>query len=205
MPLCQVFSVSQFSHFMLNLGSSAGMKEHNEKTKEFVFSEEIDSAINGYALGATLLGIGIFLLIKPDYFPLPIVSYIIGAVIGILGTLGIGIELSKTAKIKGINNIAIGVVLVAIWLVTYLKIQSLWVNIMFIILLILGCFAVFLGIFQGIYSIIENVNVNKQQKKEHPERGKTLGSMISQIILFLTQLCGLGLAIINIIKAAGIS
>ena len=85
-----------------------------KKEKKIVFTKEIDSAINGFALGVSFLGIGIFLLVKPDYFFAPIISYILGAIIGAIGVLGIGVELSKTSKIKGMDNLAIGAVLFAI-------------------------------------------------------------------------------------------
>ena len=177
------------------------MNQKIEKKAKIVFSKEIDSAINGFAIGAAFLGIGIFLLTKPDYFFVPVASYIVGAVIGLFGTIGIGVELSRTANIKGIDNISLGVVFLAIWLVLYIKIHTLWTNIPSFALLVLGCYAVFLGLFQSGYSIIRNYKESIKQKKEHPEQGKNSGNLASQVVLFLTQLCGLGLAIVNIIKA----
>ena len=74
------------------------------KEKKIVFTKEIDGTINGFAIGISFWGIGVFLLLKPDYFFEPIISYIIGATIGAFGVFGAGVELSKTAKIKGIEN-----------------------------------------------------------------------------------------------------
>lgn len=174
-----------------------------KKEKKILFSPEIDGAINGYAIGATFLGLGIFLLFQPQYFIAPIASYAVGAVLGLFGAFGIGVELSKSAKVKGLDNIVIGAVFIVTWLLLYLKIHSSWINIISFLLVVIGCYALFLGLFQGMYSIINNIKANKAQKKEHPEQSKNTGSLISQIVLFLTQLCGLGLAIVNIIKALG--
>ena len=77
------------------------MANKEKKSKKIVFSEEIDSALEGYALSLIFIGIGLFLLLKPDYFAEPIVSYIVGAAVGLFGVMGMGVELSKTAKIKG--------------------------------------------------------------------------------------------------------
>ena len=78
-------------------------KAKEKKQREIVFSEEIDSAINGYAIGLSFTGIGIFLLLKPDYFAIPFISYVVGAIIGVIGVLGTGVELSKHSKVKGLG------------------------------------------------------------------------------------------------------
>ena len=40
----------------------------NKSEKEIEFTEEIDSAINGYAIAMTFIIIGLFLLYNLDYF-----------------------------------------------------------------------------------------------------------------------------------------
>ena len=40
----------------------------NKKNKKIIFNEEIDSAISGYTLAITFVGIGVFLLNNLDYF-----------------------------------------------------------------------------------------------------------------------------------------
>lgn len=174
-------------------------KETEKKTKEVVFSEEIDSAINGYAIGIAFTGIGVFLLLKPDYFAIPVISYIVGAIIGVVGVLGTGVELSKYSKVKGLGNLTAGILLMGIWLLGYVKIRAIWLNILIFILLIFGCYAVCLGLIQGAVSIARNVR--KSQKEKNESKGAVIGSAITQIVLFLTQLCGLLLAIINVVKA----
>ena len=174
-------------------------KEKVKKPRQIVFSEEIDSAINGYAIGISFTGIGVFLLIKPDYFAIPIISYIVGAIIGVFGVLGTGVELSKHSKVKGLGNLTAGMLFLSGWLWGYLKVHVIWLNILIFILLVLGCYSVCLGLIQSVVSIVRNVRESRKEKNE--SNGKVIGSAITQIVLFLTQLCGLLLAIINVLKA----
>ena len=169
------------------------------KEKKIIFSKRIDSAINGYAIGISFLGIGIFLLLKPDYFSKPVISYIFGAIIGAFGVMGTGVELSKSSKIKGMDNLSIGLVVFSIWLVSYIKIAALWANILFFVLLILGVYAICLGIIQAIFSVIRNIK--SRNATNTSEEKYTIGNIISQITLLLTQLCALIVAIFNILKA----
>jgi len=175
-------------------------KAKNKKLeREFVFSKEVDSTITGFALGLGFLGTGVFLLFQPEYFGLPIITYIVGAVLCMLGVLFTGLQLSKTAYFKGGGYLAWGIVCVAIWLVPYLLIKQLWSNIVFFIFLFIGAFAVFSGIFQSVYSIVLHVKSNIKRDKE--EKKEENAKIVLQVILFLTQLCALSVAILNVIKA----
>lgn len=167
-----------------------------------MFSDKIDSAINGYALGISFVGIGVFLLLNPDYFAIPIVSYIIGAIIGIIGVLGTGVELSKASRVKGLGNIVVGLIFLAVWLIGYLKAQLLPLNIVLFVCLIIGCYAVCLGLFQSLYSIIRNLQESRKEGKS--SKSKVVGNFITQAVLFLTQVCGLIIAILNVMKATSI-
>ena len=173
-----------------------------KKEKKIVFTKEIDSAITGYAIGISFSGIGLFLLLKPDYFGYPIVSCIIGAIIGAFGVMGTGIELSKTSKVKGMDNFTMGLVIFAIWLFVYLKFSFVWSNILCFVLLIIGAFAICLGLIQAIYSIVWNVKSRNPLDNEKPKYSK--GNIISQIVLLATQMCGLIVAILNVLKAANL-
>ena len=172
-----------------------------KKEKKIVFTKEIDSVINGFALGISFLGIGIFLLVKPDYFFAPIISYILGAIIGAIGVLGIGVELSKTSKIRGMDNLAIGAVLFAIWVISYTKISAVWANVVFFIFLIFGAYAICLGFIQAVYSIISNAKsrVMVDDKPKH-----AIGALIGQVVLLITQICGLVIALLNVIQAVNV-
>ena len=174
-------------------------KEKEKKPKEIVFSEEIDSAITGYAIGISFTGIGVFLLLKPDYFAIPLISYIVGAIIGVIGMLGTGIELSKHSKVKGLGKLVTGMICLAGWVLGYILVHSTWLNVLIFILLVVGCYTVCLGLIQGVVSIARNIQANPKEKNE--DKSKVIGNTLTQIVLFLTQLCGLLLAIINVLKA----
>lgn len=179
------------------------MNKKEKKSKKIIFTEEIDSAISSYAVGFVFIIIGLFLLLEPDYFGEPIASYVTGAIIGLFGVMGTGVALSKTAKIQGIDVLAVGVALFVGWLMQYVYIHSLWANIVFFAILVLGVYGIFLGLFRAVYSIVDNagrrIAHNGEQKKSIG-----IGKLISQSILFLTQLCGLAVAIINVFKATGL-
>ena len=174
-------------------------KAKEKKPREIVFNEEIDSAINGYAIGISFTGIGVFLLLKPDYFAIPIISYIVGAIIGVVGVLGTGVELSKHSKVKGLGNLIVGMLLLGGWLLGYTQVHAVWLNIVIFLLLVIGCYAVCLGLIQSIVSIARNIRASKNDGNN--SKSKVIGSALTQIVLFLTQLCGLLLAIINVLKA----
>ena len=172
------------------------------KEKKTTFSKEIDSAINGYAIGISFAGIGLFLLFNSDYFVYPLISYIIGAIIGAFGVMGTGIELSKTSKIRGVDNFTIGLVVFSVWLFVYLKFSLLWINILSFIFLVFGAYAICLGLIQAIYSVIHNVK--SKESIDGEKRKYSVGSLITQVVLLTTQLCGLAVAILNVLKAANI-
>ena len=175
-------------------------KIRKSREKRIVFGKEIDSILSGYALGFTCIGIGVFLLLKPSYFFSPTVSYIIGAIIGAFGIMGTGVELDKSSKIKGFGNITMGLVVFSLWLWLYVKVHILWVNMLSFALLVFGCYGTILGILEGLYSLYRNVQL---QKTASIQKGKAsiIGTCLSQTVLFLTQLCGMILAFLNVIKA----
>lgn len=72
----------------------------SKESKKITFSEEIDSIINGYALGFSFIGIGIFLLLRPMYFFSPIISYIVGAFSVSLVLLALGLNYQSHQKLK---------------------------------------------------------------------------------------------------------
>ena len=117
--------------------------------------------------------------------------------------MAMGIELSKSAKIKGIDALSVGVAFFAGWLLQYVYIHALWANILFFLFLVMGVYGILLGLFRAIYSIVHNA---KEKPTENGSQSKIagIGKIISHIVLFLTQLCGLAIAIINILKAIGL-
>ena len=170
--------------------------DNNKRKKKIVFSEKIDSAINGYAVGISFLLVSAFVLAKDEYFVYPIISYIIGAFLGIIGILGCGTEISKSAKIKGIDNFLVGAIFVGIWLVYYLNFSIIVLNIIMLLFLIVGCYGVVRGIIEIFFSFFystfgQSDTISKTEK-------------FKNTFLLLTQIFGFALTILNILKIIGV-
>ena len=97
------------------------------------------------------------------------------------------------------DKLTFGILFLAGWILGYTFVHSTWLNIAIFAFLVLGCYAVCLGLIQGAVSIARNVQASQKEGSE--SKGKIIGSTLTQIILFLTQLCGLLLAAINVLKA----
>ena len=161
------------------------------KEKNPVFSEIIDSKINGYAIGISFLGISTFLLINNTYFHWPALTYFVGAVFGIIGIAGIGTELDKSKKIKGIGNLVIGLICLGVWvsLFVFLKNNAIG-NTVGMPALIIGAYGFIRGLLELFYSVwLETINAERSFSK-----------IAKTIFVFITQLCGLALTILNILK-----
>ena len=92
----------------------------NKKNKKIIFNEEIDSAISGYTLAITFVGIGVFLLNNLDYFGNNIVSIVILSIFSFIGIIGTFIELGKNKEIKGFDDIGMGLFFFIPWLLIYI-------------------------------------------------------------------------------------
>ena len=167
------------------------MAKNDKKEKTPVFSEIIDSKINGYAIGISFLGISTFLLINNTYFYWSILTYFIGAVFGVIGIAGIGTELDRSKKFKGIGNLVIGLLCLGIWIAIYLLFKNDPVaNAFGMPALIIGAYGFVRGLLELFYSVwIETVNSKHSFSK-----------IVKAIFVLITQLCGLALTILNILK-----
>ena len=165
--------------------------KEQKKEKKVVFSEKIDSAINGYAVGFTFLLISAFLLINNTYFKWALLTYSIGAVFGLIGLLGIGAELDKSKRFKGVANIVLGLIFIALWLFVYLGLKNNPIaNSFAIVLLIVGGYAMIKGLIELFYSVFSDIQKANNSWK----------TIAKAIITLLTQICGLVLSILNILK-----
>lgn len=162
-----------------------------KKEKQIVFSEIIDNKINGYAIGISFLMISTFLLINNTYFRWSGLTYFIGAVFGVIGIVGIGTEIDKSKKIKGIGNLVIGLFCIGIWLAIFLLLKNNpLANTFGMVFLIVGAYGFVRGLLELFYSIwLEIANSNHSFTK-----------ISKAIFIFLTQICGLTLTILNILK-----
>lgn len=167
------------------------MAKKDSKEKVPVFSELIDSKINGYAIGISFLGISAFLLINNSYLHWTILTYFVGAIFGIIGVAGIGTELDKSKKIKGIGNLVIGFLFLGIWIAAFILLKNNPIsNAISLPALVVGAYGFIRGLLELLYSVwIETITSERSFTK-----------IVKAILVLLTQLCGLTLTILNILK-----
>lgn len=167
------------------------MAKKDSKVKVPVFSEIVDSKINGYAIGISFLGISTFLLISNSYFHWTMLTYFVGAVFGIIGVAGIGTELDKSKKIKDIGNLVIGFLFLGIWIATFILLKNNPItNAISFPALVVGAYGFVRGLLELLYSVwIETITSERSFSK-----------IAKAIFVLITQLCGLALTILNILK-----
>lgn len=158
--------------------------------KKIIFSEEVDSAINGYALSITFIGVGLFLLNNLNYFGNTIVSIVILTIFTIIGVVGAFSELSKNKLLKGLDDFGTGAIFFGGWLGIYLFINVTWLNIVSFAALILGIYGMSLGLIRVGYSILNDAKRSDKRVK----------NSIINILKLLPSLASFVLVIFNIIK-----
>lgn len=162
--------------------------------KKILFTEEIDSSISGLSLAFTFAIIGLILLFIPDYFGNESVTYYLRWIFIITAIIGLLSEISKAkqkSEIKGIDNIGYGLFCVWIWAVLYFHFRNIIAIIVGFFLLILGIYGTCTGILQFIYSL--------HLLTKHKKRSK--GSLLIELIPFLTKIFTLALAVVQFYKA----
>lgn len=164
-----------------------------KEPKEIVFSEQVDSCIDGLTLGFAFIAIGIFLLLIPDYFGIKIVGQIVRWIFIIIGALGLFVELGKLkpiSTIKGFDDLWMGIILLAVWSAVFLLTKKwIWRALGFV-LLILGTYGSCRGVLKIIYSVVRNRRSGSEKK----------GIIVSDIVVFLTKVISLAIIIIQLIK-----
>ena len=171
--------------------------EQNKQAKKVTFSEEVDSSISGFALVITFIIVGIFLLFNKDYFGNQIVATIIQCLFITIGLLGFGPEISKLNKnrgIKGIDDLIIGIIIVAIWAVIYYWVKN-WIG------NLIGFFFLIIGLYGGCRGILEILYSLTKINREHKETQKSRIEIIKEIILILSEIAGIALIVIQILQA----
>ena len=101
-----------------------------QKDKKIVFSEEIDSSINGIALGTAFVMLSIFVV----YFKIfnnTIAEKFIAVILLELGIAGTLTEIGRIKKedIKGLDDLIVGVLLTVVSVVVILKFRNVALNI----------------------------------------------------------------------------
>ena len=166
-------------------------KTQKNKEKKIMFSEKIDDAINGFSIGITFILVALFLFWKKDYLLTNIATQIVSIIVGLFGFCMCAIQLGKSSTVKGFDDLGLGLFFFVIWLICYVKINSFWLNLILLVLLVAGTYGIVRGVIEIIYSIF---STNK----------KTKTTRVKEIFLLITQFFGLILTVLNILKIFGV-
>lgn len=161
-----------------------------EKKKINVFSEEIDSSINGLALGISFVLIALF-VIWFGIFNNPIAERVIAIillVIGIVGTIS-EIEKLKNNDIKGIGDAVLGLIFTIPSSLGIIKNDIIWLHAILFPFLLFGMYGLMRGVFEIVYSIKFIKRESKSKKIE-----------IMQIVVTLTEVIALFVAILQLVS-----
>lgn len=164
----------------------------NQKNK-IVFSERIDSIINGLTLGISFILIGLFLLFAPDYFGNKAAGVAVRWVFIIFGSLGLIVEFKKikpASNIEGLSDLWAGIFLLSVWAVLFFLVNHIIGNIAGFFCLVVGAYGFILGLFRVVYSLYI-ITKNKKESK---------GNVTSDVIILLTKIFSLVLVVIQIVK-----
>ena len=167
-----------------------------KKEKKIVFTEKIDDNINGYSIGLTFILIALFLFWRQDYLKFEIATRVVGIVVAALGILMCSLQLSKTSKIEGIMDFCIGAVFFLAWLILYLKVNWLIINLLSIALLTFGLYGMLRGMMEICYSVWTKIIV--------PTEKKSKSVKAKEAFLLITQIFGFALTVLNILKIFGL-
>ena len=169
------------------------MDSNNSKKKQ---KDPLEQAMTGYAIGISFILISAYLFWNGTYFDSKIATYIVGAFVGLFGVSSLSTEVDKSKKVTGVMELGFGAFFFVIWYVIYhFRSETLWVKIAIFALLILGAYALVLGLIKVFYSTIKSIKLDKNAKKSDIVKGITL--LISQIL-------GIALTALNILKVIGV-
>lgn len=140
-----------------------------DKEKKVIFSEEIDSSIDGFALGITFVLVAFFEV----YFKIfgnRMVEIVLAIGLLLFGIFGTLIEIGKisTDNIKGGDDLVTGLFLAAPSVFIIFKFNKVILNIIMFIVLAFGIF----GAMKGVIEILYSLKI-KRRKTEN----KKVGSM----------------------------
>ncbi|MCR0199529.1 hypothetical protein [[Clostridium] innocuum] len=167
------------------------------KERKITFSEEVDDKINGFGLAITFVIIGIGLSVSSNFFENELVSEIIRWIFIIVGSLGLMTEYSKRKKksnIKGVDDFTLGIVCVVVSGVVLYIVKNIYGKVIFFVIILFGLYGCITGLLKIFYSIY--ISMKERQINNLKNKG-----MISDLIIFLTQLMGLILIILQLIQA----
>jgi len=142
--------------------------------------------IEGLSVGTSFLTVSLFVYLRPEFLYNTLLSHVIGLIVGIVGFIGIMIELNKKNKNyrEGADDITIGGIIIIIIILLNKYLHFFVVHLVILILLFLAVYGILLGIFKMLK------NVYKQGKK----------AIIFKIPIFIMNCCVFILTILQLIK-----
>lgn len=166
-----------------------GKKKREPKEKKIIFSEEIDSSINGFSLGVSFVVVALLIWFF-GLFHNRIAESIITIVLLVFGIGGTFLEIEKINQrgIKGFGDFGLGAVFSALLVYLIFRFDIIILNVVCIIGLLLSVFAVFSGVMKIGYSI-------KIQKRKTENRKIE----IFKIIAGITEIIALIVVILQLV------
>lgn len=161
-----------------------------DKEKKVIFSEEIDSSIDGFALGITFVLVAFFEV----YFKIfgnRMVEIVLAIGLLLFGTFGTLIEIGKisTDNIKGGDDLVTGLFLAAPSVFIIFKFNKVILNIIMFIVLAFGIFGAMKGVIEILYSLKIKRRKTENKKVE-----------VMQIVVAATEVVALAVAIIQLVN-----
>lgn len=169
-------------------------RQKESKQRKIVFSEEIDSRIDGLTLGFAFIAVGLFLIFAPDYFGSKLAGQILRWVFIVIGGAGLFVEFGKIkpiSDITGFNDLWVGILFLAAWIALYFLAQNILCNIIGFFCLVVGAYGAFRGLFRIIYSVLRSWKNNRHSKS----------TVISDVLIFFTKVTSLALVVLQLVKA----
>ena len=161
-----------------------------DKEKKVRFSEEIDSSIDGFALGITFVLVAFFEV----YFKIfgnRMVEIVLAIGLLLFGIFGTLIEIGKisTDNIKGGDDLVTGLFLAAPSVFIIFKFNKVILNIIMFIVLAFGIFGAMKGVIEILYSLKIKRRKTENKKVE-----------VMQIVVAATEVVALAVAIIQLVN-----
>lgn len=161
-----------------------------DKEKKVIFSEEIDSSIDGFALGITFVLVAFFEV----YFKIfgnRMVEIVLAIGLLLFGIFGTLIEIGKisTDNIKGGDDLVTGLFLAAPSVFIIFKFNKVILNIIMFIVLASGIFGAMKGVIEILYSLKIKRRKTENKKVE-----------VMQIVVAATEVVALAVAIIQLVN-----
>ncbi len=161
-----------------------------DKEKKVIFSEEIDSSIDGFALGITFVLVAFFEV----YFKIfgnRMVEIVLAIGLLLFGIFGTLIEIGKisTDNIKGGDDLVTGLFFAAPSVFIIFKFNKVILNIIMFIVLAFGIFGAMKGVIEILYSLKIKRRKTENKKVE-----------VMQIVVAATEVVALAVAIIQLVN-----